>query len=120
MLVLVVVVNVYFASVFVSAVPLVEVPRRVPAALFRFNFARGNIVPEFDVFLSQSVKVIVEPAVIVPGALGTPLCVSNALIKYSPADRFFKFADCTARLVASGPAVFSWKRFAVLEASRCK
>ena len=70
---LVVVEKVYLVSVLVSAVAPVAVPRIVPAALLRANLARGNIVPELDVFLSHNSKVIVEPAGIVPAAFGTPL-----------------------------------------------
>ena len=73
MFALVVVVKVYFVSVVVRAVAPVAVPSKVPAALFRFNYARGKIVPELAVFLIQSAKVIVEPAGIVPAAFGTPL-----------------------------------------------
>ena len=66
MFALVVVVKVYFVSVVVIAVAPVAVPSKVPAALFRFNFARGKIVPELAVFLTQSANVIVAPAGMVP------------------------------------------------------
>src|SRR4026207_1993530 len=104
MLELVVVLKVYLVSVFDSAVAPVAVPRSVPAALLRFNFARGNIVPPVVVFLSQSANVIVEPAGIVPEASGAPACVSKGWMTYSPAATFFRLADVIARLVPSGPA----------------
>src|ERR1051325_5189917 len=69
----VVVENVYFVSVLVMATVPVAVPSKVPAALLRFNFARGNIVPDVVVLRSQSSNVIVAPAGIVPATLGTPL-----------------------------------------------
>ena len=114
---LVVVVNVYKVSVLVRAVAPVAVPSRVPVELLSLNLARGNIVPEVEVFLSQSVKVMVDPLGMVPETFGTPLCVSNSLIRYSPAARFLRFADWIARLLESGFATFSWKRLAVDEAS---
>jgi len=85
--------KVYLVRVVVSAVEPVAVQKRVPVALFRRSFARGNITPEVDVLFIQRVKVIVDPAGITPDAFGTPLCVSNALIRYSPTARFFRFAD---------------------------
>jgi hypothetical protein len=39
----------------------------------------------------QTLNVIVEPEAIIPEAFGTPLCVSNALIRYSPVALFFRF-----------------------------
>lgn len=117
---LVVVVKVYRLTVLVSAVVPVAVPSRVPVALLSLNLARGNIVPEVEVFLSQRVKVMVEPLGIVPETFGTPLCVSNSLMRYSPAARFLRFPDWIAKLVESGLAVFSWKRLAVVEASLCR
>jgi hypothetical protein len=85
--------NVYLVSVVVSAVEPVAVQKRVPVALFRRSFARGNMTPEAAVLFIQSVNVTVDPAGTTPDAFGTPLCVSNALIRYSPTARFFKFAD---------------------------
>ena len=113
-----VVVKVYLRQCVCQSVVLVATPSEVPAALFRFNFARGNIVPEVVVFLSQSSNVIVEPAGIVPAAFGTPLCVSNCLMTYSPAATFFRLAVWIASTAASGLAGFNWKRFVVVEASR--
>src|SRR5215207_3433977 len=107
MLELVVVLNVYLVSVLVRAVAPVAVPRSVPTALLRCSFARGNIVPPVVVFLSQRANVMVEPAGIVPEAFGSPDCVSKALMRYSPAAKFFRLADVIARLVPSGPAVFN-------------
>ena len=78
----------------------------VPLAVLSFSFTRGNIVPALAVFLSHNVRLTVPPAVITPDALGTPLCVSNSLITYSPFAAFFRFADCTASFAASGPADF--------------
>lgn len=110
-------VSVYLVSVVVSAVEPVLVQREAPAALFKFNFARGNMVPTLAVFFSQRVKVTVDEAGITPDTFGTPLCVSNALIGYSPVARFFRSTEVRARVVASGPAVFSWFSPLVLEAS---
>jgi hypothetical protein len=112
--------KVYLVSVVVSAVEPVAVQKRVPVMLFRRNFARGKITPELDVLFIQSVNVIVDPAGTTPDAFGTPLWVSNALIRYSPTARFFRFADWTARDVPSGPAVFSWNCPLVEEASLCR
>ena len=85
--------KVYLVRVVVSAVEPVAVQKRVPVALFRRNFARGKMTPEADVLFIQSVNVIVDPAGITPDTFGTPLCVSNALIRYSPIAKFFRFAD---------------------------
>ena len=103
----VVAVKVYFVNVVLSAVVPVITQREVPAAELRLSLTRGNIVPWLAVFFIHTLKVMVEPAGINPDALGTPLCVSKALIRYSPVATFFKFAVCSARLVPSGPAVFS-------------
>lgn len=110
-------VSVYLVSVVVSAVEPVLVQSEVPAALFKINFARGNMVPTLAVFFSQSVKVTVDEAGITPDTFGTPLCVSNALIMYSPVALLFRSTEVSATVVASGPAVFNWFRPLVLEAS---
>ena len=108
----------YLVRVVVSAVAPVTTPSEVPVAEFKFNFTRGTIDPLVAVAFIQTLNVIVEPAVIVPVAPGTPLWVSNALIRYSPSALFFRFVDWIAKLATSGPFVFSWKRFAVVDASR--
>lgn len=110
-------VRVYLVSVVVRAVEPVAVQREVPVALFRFNFARGNIVPTLADFFSQSVKVTVDDAGITPETFGTPLCVSNALIMYSPVARFFRLAEFSTAVAASGAAVLSWFSPVVLDAS---
>ncbi len=110
-------VKVYLVSVVVRAFEPVALQSEVPAALFRFSFARGNIVPTLAVFFSHSVKVTVDDAGIAPEALGTLLCVSNALIMYSPVARFFRLADVIAEVATSGPAVLSWLSPVVLDAS---
>ena len=110
-------VSVYLVSVVVRAVEPVALQSEVPAALFRFSFARGNIVPTLADFFSQSVKVTVDDAGIIPETLGTPLCVSNALIMYSPVARLFRLADVIAEVAASGPAALSWLSPVVLDAS---
>ena len=110
-------VRVCLVSVVVRAVEPVAVQREVPAALFRFNFARGNIVPTLADFFSQSVKVTVDDAGITPETFGTPLCVSNALIMYSPVARFFRLAEFRTAVAASGAAVLSWFSPVVLDAS---
>jgi hypothetical protein len=69
--------------VVVSAVDPVAVHRDGPAAALRFNFARGYSTPELAVFLIHNVTLTTDAAGIVPPALGTPVCVLNALIKYS-------------------------------------
>ena len=107
MLELVVTLNVYFVSVLLRAVAPVAVPRSVPAALLRCNFARGNIVPPGGCLSEPKRKRDGRPAGIVPEAFGSPDCVSNALMRYSPAATFFRLADVIARLVPSGPAVFN-------------
>ena len=117
---LVVVLNVYLVSVLLSAVAPVAVPRRVPLALLRYNLARGNIVPEVDVFLSQSANVMFEPAGIVPARFGSFVCVSKALMRCSPVARFFRLMDVIARLVPSGPAAFSWSKPEVSDESLCR
>lgn len=110
-------VNVYLVSVVVRAVEPVVLQSEVPVALFRFNLARGNIVPTLAVLFSHSVKVTVELAGITPEALGTPLWVSNALMMYSPVARFFKLTEVRATVAASGPAVLSWSSPLVLDSS---
>jgi hypothetical protein len=76
--------KVYLVRVVVRAVDPVAVQKSVPVALFKRNFARGNITPELEVLFIQTVNVTLDPAGITPDALGTPLCVSKALTKYSP------------------------------------
>ncbi len=65
--------SVYFVSVVVRAVDPVVLQREVPVALFRFSFARGNIVPTLAVLLNHSVNVTVDVAGIIPNTFGTPL-----------------------------------------------
>lgn len=110
-------VRVYLVRVVVNAVAPVLVHKEAPPALFRFSFARGNIVPTFAVLFIHKVKVIVDPLGITPDTFGTPAWVSNALIMYSPVARLFKFTDVKATVVASGPAVLSWSSPVVLDAS---
>jgi hypothetical protein len=83
--------SVNFVRVVVTAVVPVTTPSDVPVAEFKFNFTRGTIDPVVPVAFIQTLNVIVEPAAIVPEAFGTPLCVSNALIRYSPVALFFRF-----------------------------
>ena len=107
----------YFVSVVVKAVEPVLLQSDVPVALFRFSFARGNIVPTLAVLFIQRVKVIADAAGTTPETLGTPLCVSNALIMYSPVARFFRLTEVRATVVASGPAVLNWSSPLVLDSS---
>lgn len=66
-------VKVYFVRVVVRALEPVLLHSEVPVALFKFSFARGNIVPTLAVLFIQSVKVAADPAGITPETLGTPL-----------------------------------------------
>jgi hypothetical protein len=110
-------VTVYLVSVVVRAVEPVVLQSETPVALFRFNLARGNIVPTLAVFFSQSVNVTVDAAGITPDTLGMPLWVSKALIMYSPVARLFRLTEVRATVPASGPAVLSWSSPFVLEVS---
>ena len=107
-------------TVVVRAVVPVAVHRRVPVALFNLILARGNTVPTFAVFLMNKLKVSVEPEGMTPAVFGTPVCVSNSLIRYSPATLLVSVV-VIARLVPSGPAVSSLSSAAVMvEASLCR
>jgi hypothetical protein len=100
-------VRVYFVSVVVRALAPVVVHSEAPAALLRFSFARGNIVPTLAVLLIHSVKVTVDAAGITPDTFGTLLWVSNALTIYSPLARLFRLTEVKATVAASGPAALS-------------
>ncbi len=103
-----------------SAVVPVAVHKSVPVALLSLIFARGNTVPVLAVFLINRLKVSVEPEGITPVVFGSPVCVSNSLIKYSPTALLVSVV-VMARLVASGPAVSSLSSAAVIaEASLCR
>lgn len=103
-----------------SAVAPVAVQKRVPVALFSLIFARGNTVPVLAVFLMNTLNVSVEPEGITPPVFGSPVCVSNSLIKYSPAALLVSVV-VRATLVPSGPAVKSLSSVAVIaEASLCR
>jgi hypothetical protein len=107
-------------TVVVKAVAPVAVQKSVPDALFSLIFALGNTVPTLAVFRIQRLKLSVEPLGMVPGALGTPVCVSNSLITYSPAALLVRTA-VSAVLVASGPAVSSLSNVPVIaDASLCR
>lgn len=94
--------------------------KTVPAALLIPILARGNTVPTFAVFLMNTLNVRVEPEGITPAVFGTPVCVSNSLIRYSPAALLVSVV-VMARLVASGPAVNNLSSVAVIvEASLCR
>lgn len=92
------------ATVVVSAVVPVAVQKSVPVALFSLIFARGKTVPTLAVFRIHKLKLKVEPVGITPAALGTPVCVSNSLMTYSPAALLVRVV-VSATLVASGPLV---------------
>ena len=85
-------VSVYLVRVVVSSDEPVAMHMLAPDKLLRFSFARAYMVPQFAVFFIQSVKVTVDPEGIVPAAFGTPACVSNVLMKYSPVAAFFRSA----------------------------
>ena len=107
-------------TVVFSAVVPVAVQSSGPAALLSPILARGNTVPTFAVFLMNRLKLSVEPDGITPAVLGSPVCVSNSLIKYSPAALLVSVV-VIARLAASGPAVNSLSSaVAIVEASLCR
>src|SRR5436190_1871421 len=87
----------------------------VPEALFRNTFAFGEITELANRARSQRLKLTVELAGTEPEVLGTPACVSNAAMVYSPGA--VTGNETRATPAASGPAVFSWNCPAVLEAS---
>ena len=97
--------KVYCVSVDVRAVAPVTEPSRVPPLLFRKSLTRGYITPEVEDFLSQTLNVIVAFAGMMPAVLGTPACVSKALIMYSFGATFLRFAELMAKDVAFGPSV---------------
>ena len=102
------------------AVVPVAVQKSVPVALLSLIFARGKTVPVLAVFLMNRLNVSVVPEGITPAVLGSPVCVSNSLIKYSPAALLVS-AIVRATLVPSGPAVKSLSSAAVsAEASLCR
>lgn len=103
-----------------SAVVPVAVQKSVPVALLSLIFARGNTVPALAVFRMKTLKVSVEPEGITPAVFGSPVWVSNSLIKYSPAALLVS-AVVRATLVPSGPAVKSLSSTVVsAEASLCR
>lgn len=103
-----------------SAVVPVAIQKRVPVALLSLIFARGNTVPTLAVFRMKTLKVSVEPEGITPAVFGSPVWVSNSLIKYSPAALLVS-AVVRATLAPSGPAVKSLSSAAVsAEASLCR
>src|ERR1051326_2682031 len=102
------------------AVAPVAVQKRGPVALLSLILARGNTVPVLAVFLMNRLNVSVVPEGITPAVLGSPVCVSNSLIKYSPAALLVS-GVVRATLVPSGPAVKSLSSVAVIaEASLCR
>lgn len=108
------------ATVVESAVVPVAVQKRVPVALLSLILARGNTVPVLAVFLMNRLNVSVVPEGITPAVFGSPVCVSNSLIKYSPAALLVS-AVVRATLVPSGPAAKSLSSAAVsAEASLCR
>src|SRR6478672_11408705 len=85
------------------AVAPVALQKSVPVALFSLIFARGNTVPVFAVLRMNTLNVRVEPEGITPAVFGSPVCVSNSLIRYSPAALLVSVV-VRATLVPSGPA----------------
>ena len=118
-LAIVVQLSVCFATVVVNAVDPVAVHNNVPVALLSCTLARGNTVPTLAVFLIHRLKLTVEPLGIAPLAPGTPVCVSNSLILYSPAALPPK-AVVRATLLASGLEGRSLSNVVlIVEASLC-
>jgi hypothetical protein len=111
---------VYFVSVVEIAVPPVAVHSAAPELLLRKTLALGNRVPTFAVFRIHSWIANVEPLGMTPATPGTPACVSNSLISFSPLDVLLRLAVWSATLAMSGPDVFSWLKLAVLDASLCR
>jgi hypothetical protein len=107
-------------TVVVSAVLPVAVQNSVPAELLSRIFALGNTVPTLAVFLIHRLKLSVDPLGIMPVVLGTPDCVSNSLMRYSPAALLVRVV-VNAVLAASGPAVSSLSEVVlIVEASLCR
>ncbi len=75
-------VKVIFVTVVVRAVDPMTLHKLVPVALFSLSFASGLTVTPLGlaVLRMKSLKLIVEPPGMIPGAFGTPVCVSNSLI----------------------------------------
>src|SRR6478609_5115495 len=96
-----------------SAVVPVAVQKSVPVALLSLIFARGKTVPVFAVFLMNRLKVRVVPEGMTPAVLGSPVWVSNSLIRYSPTALLVSVV-VRATLVPSGPAVKSLLSAAVI------
>lgn len=114
-------VSVCFATVVVSAVLPITEQSDVPLALFSLNLMSGSTVPAFALLLIQTIKVIVEPDGITPLIFGTPVCVSNSLMTYSPAALLVREEDDNEVLLASGPAVSSSSNVVlIVEASLCR
>ena len=114
-------VRVILLTVVVSPVLPITEQRDVPVALFSPSLTSGNTVPAFWLLLIQMMNVMVEPAGITPLAFGTPVCVSNSLITYSPAALFVREDDDKEMLFASGPAVSSLSNVVlIVEASLCR
>jgi hypothetical protein len=67
-----------------KAVVPVPMQSNVPAALFKYNLARGKYVPVAPTFDIHNPKLIVEPEGTVPVAFGTPVLVKKFVMKYSP------------------------------------
>ena len=108
------------ATVVERAVVPVAVQKSVPVALLSLIFARGNTVPVLAVLRMNTLNVSVEPEGITPAVFGSLVCVSNSLIRYSPAALLVS-AVVRATLVPSGPAVKSLSSAAVItEASLCR
>ncbi len=60
-------------TVVVSAVDPVAVQNCVPLELFKKSLALGAMVPRFAVLRIHNVKLTVEPLVMVPESVGSPL-----------------------------------------------
>ena len=113
--------SVCLATVLVNPVTPITEQRAVPVALFKASLTSGRTVPAFWLLLIQSVNVITEPEGITPLAFGTPDCVSNSLITYSPAALLVREDDDREILFASGPAVSSLSKVVLMvEASLCR
>jgi hypothetical protein len=61
---------------------------------------------EADFFI-QRVKLTVEPEGITPEVFGTPACVSNALMRYSPTATPLRLAEAKVTEATSGFEVLS-------------
>lgn len=91
-------------AVLVIAVVPVPTQKSVPEALFRYSFARGNMVPPFLDSFIERVKVTADPDGMIPLLPGSPAALGNEAMRYSPVAA--PLSDCELRVRAVPPGLF--------------